>query len=85
MQEAKADRQKLQNMNKQQATYIKNLEAMQKELQTKVEDLKNQVTSAKKNQGRKSGSKGQGTWANNKSLNHSGLKSEVSQNSKNLF
>lgn len=32
MQEAKADRSKLQNMNKQQATYIKNLEAMQKEL-----------------------------------------------------
>lgn len=32
MQEAKADRNKLQNMNKQQATYIKNLEAMQKEL-----------------------------------------------------
>lgn len=37
--EAKAERHKLINSNKQQATYIQNLEAMQKELQVKIEDL----------------------------------------------
>ena len=61
MKEAKADRQKLQNMNKQQASYIKNLESMQKDLQSKIEDLKNQLASAKKH-GRKSGGKHQPSW-----------------------